>query len=63
MTISVEELIVLLIVLRTGKPLIAAAKQRVLTAIDHFQPPKEIKRRPSTRLRARVVEISIDLPN
>ena len=62
MTISVEELVVLLVVLRTGKPFVSAAKDRLSKAIGRLQPSKNTNNRSSTRLRVRVVDISIELP-
>ena len=60
MTISAEELIVLLFVLHTGKPLLVRVKRRFLKAITASAQRKLLNRGHGIRLRARVIDIWID---
>ena len=57
MTISAEELLVFLLVLRTGKPLIAKVRRRILEAITDAARRSQFTRRRGVRLRVRVIDI------
>jgi hypothetical protein len=60
MTVSVEELLMLLFVLHTGKPLLAKMNRRVLKAIS-TSPKRELRNRGNgVRLRARIIDFWID---
>ena len=60
MTMTVEEFLVLLLVLNTGRPLIADAKRRISKAITGFAQRRNPTRRRGVRARTRIIDIWIE---